>query len=275
MKAMMKKVIVFATVVKSFRRLFVMIIGLMLTVSVLIAPQAQAQDDGAGKILKAMSDYMAAQKSVSLTFDSDIEVMTSDLQKIQFTSSGQLQLVRPNKLRASRVGGYRAVEIVFDGMTLTISDEDSNSFAQVDTPGSIDQLVDRLRNDHAIIAPGADLLFSSVYDIMMADVIDAKHIGLGVIDDVECEHLAFRTPDTDWQIWIAAGDHPVPCKYVITSKALTGAPQYTLRIRDWGADVPADAFVFKPPQGAQKVALEDLEHIDEVPPGVIAVGGMK
>ena len=38
-----------------------------------------------------------------------------------------------------------------------------------------------------------------------ANVIDAKHIGRGVIDGVECEHLAFRNLDTDWQIWIEAG----------------------------------------------------------------------
>ena len=52
-------------------------------------PAAQAQENAARKILKAMSDYVAAQKVISLTFDSDIEVMTVELQKIQFTSSGQ------------------------------------------------------------------------------------------------------------------------------------------------------------------------------------------
>jgi hypothetical protein len=45
--------------------------------------------------------------------------------------------------------------------------------------------------------PGADLLLSRVYDELMADVIDAKHIGQGVVDGVECEHLAFRNPDID------------------------------------------------------------------------------
>jgi hypothetical protein len=249
------------------------VVGLLWAPGFVGSPSAQAQD--ARKILKAMSDYMAAQKSISVAFDSDIEVMTSDLQKIQFTSSGRVQFVRPNKLHARRVGGYKAIEIIFDGKTLTISDEDNKSFAQIDSPGSIDQLVDRLRNDHGVIAPGADLLFSTTYDTLTADVIDAKHIGLGVIDGVECEHLAFRAPDIDWQIWIAAGTRPIPCKYVITSKAITGAPQYTLRIKQWQTDVPADAFVFKPPQGAKKVALETLENIDEVPPGIVAVGGVK
>jgi hypothetical protein len=103
----------------------------------------------------------------------------------------------------------------------------------------------------------------------MADVIDAKHIGQGVIDGVECEHLAFRTPDIDWQLWVEIGARPIPRKYIITSKTMAGAPQYTLRIKDWRTDaqVAADAFTFQPPADARKVELVALREIDEVPPG--------
>ena len=56
-------------------------------------------------------------------------------------------------------------------------------------------------------------------------MIEAKHIGRGVIDGVECEHLAFRNQDVDWQLWVQVGAKPIPCKYVITSKAVgIGAP---------------------------------------------------
>ena len=61
-----------------------------------VTPSAHAQD--ASKILKAMSDYVAGQKTISMTFDADIEVITSELQKIQFTSSGKVLLSRPDKL---------------------------------------------------------------------------------------------------------------------------------------------------------------------------------
>jgi hypothetical protein len=103
----------------------------------------------------------------------------------------------------------------------------------------------------------------------MADVIDAKHIGQGVVDGIECEHLAFRKPDVDWQLWVEIGDRPIPRKYVITDKALTGAPQYTLRIKDWRTDmqIAADAFAFKQPTGARKIEFTALRDIDEVPPG--------
>jgi hypothetical protein len=239
-------------------------------------PSAHAEKNGdAIKTLKAMSDYIAGQKTLSVTFDSDVEVITSDLQKLQFTSSGQVQLNRPDKLRATRTGGYTDVEVVFDGKMLTINGKDKNIFAQIDSPGSVDQLIGMLRDKYAVAAPGGDLLLSRSFDEMMMDVIDAKDIGRGVVDGVECEHLAFRNVDTDWQIWIELGARPIPHKYVITTKATTGMPQYTLRIKEWRTDVPADAFAFKSASGAKKVALEALADTDEVPQGSVITGEKK
>jgi hypothetical protein len=160
---------------------------------------------------------------------------------------------------------------LFDGTTFTFYGKHLNSFAQSQSPGSVDQLVDRLRAEYFVEAPGADLLLSNVYNKLIEDVIDAKHIGLGVIDGVECEHLAFRNLDVDWQVWVEVGARPIPRKYIITSKAVTGGPQYTLRIKDWKTDaaMAAETFAFKPPAGAKKVEFKELADVDEVPAGVV------
>jgi len=231
---------------------------------------AQAQE--ATKILKAMSDYTAGQNSISATFDSDIEIITPNMQKIQFTSSGQLKLSRPDKLRIRRTGGYADVEMVYDGKTLSLYGNNAKSYVQADAPGTVDQVIDTLQGKTGAAMPGTDLLLSKSYDELMSNVLESWHIGLGVVDGVECQHLAFRGTDTDWQIWIEAGAVPVPRKYVITSKTLAGAPQYTLRIKDWKTDAiaDADAFAFKPPVDATKVALDSavMREFDELPPGI-------
>ena len=234
-----------------------------------LATPALAEDDAA-KILKAMADYTAGQKSISATFDSDIEVITPELQKLQFTSSGQMRLDRPDKLRIKRTGGYTDVDMVFDGKLLSLYGNNAKSYVQADLVGSIDQLIDLLQSTSGGAMPGTDLLLTNSFDELMANVTDARHIGQGVIDGVECEHLAFRGGDTDWQIWIESGARPIPRKYVITSKTLAGAPQYSLKIKEWKTDVPAeaDAFVFKPPADAKKADLNALAtmEFDEIPP---------
>jgi hypothetical protein len=252
--------------------LLIISIGVLVAATATWMPGAQAQKaDDAVQILKSMSDYIASQKTISLTYDSDVEVVTSEVEKIQFTSSGKVLLSRPDKVRASRTGGYADVEMVFDGNVVSAVGKNINAYTQFESVGSIDQLIAKLRGMDLITAPGADILGSHIFDDLMADVIVAKHIGRGVVDGIECEHLAFRDLDVDWQLWVEVGDRPIPRKYVITSKGVGGAPQYTLRIKDWKTDAPigADAFVFTPPQGATKVALDALVNIDEVPQGVV------
>lgn len=248
-------------------------VGILVAAAVSWMPRAHAQKapDDALEILKAMSDYIASQKNISLTYDSDVEVVTPEVEKIQFTSSGKVLISRPDKVRATRTGGYADVEIVFDGKTLSAVGKNINAYTQFEAAGSIDQLISKLRSLDLITAPGADILGSHIYDDLMADVIVAKHVGRGVIDGVECEHLAFRDLNVDWQLWVDVGDRPIPRKYVITSKGVGAAPQYTLRIKEWKTDAPvaADAFVFMPPQGANKVALDALVNVDEVPQGVV------
>jgi hypothetical protein len=229
-----------------------------------------ARADDAKDILKKMSDYLAGQANFTATYDTDIEVITTDLQKIQFTSSGAMQVSRPDKVHAVRTGGYNHVELFLDGKTLTVVNKDQNAYSQGNAPDSIDKTVDFLRNDYGAEVPGADLILSNVYDALSEGVLEAKHIGEGVVDGIECDHLAFRNQDTDWQLWVEKGDRPLPRKYVITSKAVTGAPQYTLRIKEWKEEAaPATAFTFTPPSGANKVDFKELKEMDEVPSGVV------
>ena len=251
------------------------LLGTILTMGIALGSQASAESGDAEKLLKGMADYVASQKALAVTYDSDIEVITSTLQKIQFTSSGQVQLSRPDKLRATRTGGYRDVEIVFDGKMLTVNNKDGKDYAQIEAAGTAEELIDVLREKHGVVAPGADLLLTNVFNVMMADVVEAAVIGKGVIDGVECDHLAFRNVETDWQIWIESGAKPIPRKYVITSKGIAEAPQYTLRIKDWKTEVAADAFAFKPDPASKKIAIGELGDIDEVPQGTTKAGAKK
>lgn len=243
-----------------------LLIGLAL---ISVGPGALAQGSDARSILKAMSDYVSSQKTIELTFDSDIEVVTPQMEKIQFASSGEVLLSRPDRLRAHRVGGYADVALFFDGKTASVLGKNINAYAQFDAPGTVDQLIEALRAGHGVALPGADLLLSRPYDVLVAGVKEAKHIGRGVVDGVECEHLAFRNFDTDWQLWVEVGKSPIPRKMVITSKTINNAPQYTLRVKNWksGTRLPADAFTFVPPATATRLGADALVDLDELPQG--------
>src|SRR6476620_11301198 len=228
---------------------------------------ARADDAQAKTLFKAMSDYLAAQQAISFDFDSTLEVVTDQDQKLGLASSGTLVLNRPDKLHATRSGGFADVEMDFDGKTMTLLRKDSNQFAKIEEPGSIDQLVDALRDKYHRPVPAADLLMADPYKELMPAVTDVKDLGSGVIRGVECDHLAFRTKEVDWQIWIAQGDRHYPCRYVITSKKVRGSPEYTLDIRAWkaGGEVASDAFKLGIPPGAQKLTPGQIPDLNDIP----------
>lgn len=232
------------------------------------APETAAADQGASSqnakaLLKSMSDYLAAQKNVSMNYDLIFEVVSKDHQKLQIATSGTVDVSRPNMIYATRKTGFSDTETFYDGKTLTLYGKGKNAYVQADAPGTIDSVIDQLRDKFHRQLPGADLLQSGVYDQLMTDVTDVKDLGSGVIDGKECDHLAFRAKDTDWQIWIAQGKEPYPCRYVITSKGVDQAPQFTLTVRDWKAGGAPGAFTFTPPAGATKMDVKDLENLKD------------
>ncbi len=237
---------------------------------------ARADEEYARNRVKSMSDYMAAQKAISFTYDATLEIVSRDQQKLGLATSGTLVLNRPDKLRATRAGGFADVEMLFDGKTVTLLGKNMNLYAQVDIPGTIDHLIDELREKYNKPLPAADLLMTDIYAEIMPQVTDAKDLGSGVIGGVECDHLAFRTKEVDWQIWIAQGDRPYPCRYTITSKLIDQGPQYNIQLADWktGDEVASDDFSFENSTKANKIALAEISELDELPEN-FTTGGAK
>jgi len=241
--------------------------GLIILTAALSATTAQASEADAKRLLQAMSDYLAAQKAISFDFDTNLEIVSAQQEKIALANSGAMTLNRPNKLHVTRKGGFANMEMAYDGKTVTLLGKNTNLYAQVEAPGTIDQLVDIFRDKYHKPLPGADLLMSNPYKELMPEVTEVKDLGSGVIRGVECDHLAFRTKEVDWQIWIAQGPHPYPCRYVITSKKVAGWPQYTVDILAWkaGAEVASDGFKLEIPTGAKKLTPDEVRELDEIP----------
>jgi len=227
----------------------------------------QADESDAKRILKSMSDYMGAQSALAIEFDATLGIVTTEGQVLDLASSGSVVINRPDKIRAKRSLGFADIEMVFDGKTLTLLGKKNNLYTQLEVPGTLDHLIDELKNTYNRPLPAADLLLSASYEEMMHDVVDIKDLGTGVVGGVECDFLAFRTEEVDWQIWIAQGEKPYPCRFAITSKLIENAPTYVVQTRSWktGSEVAKDDFVFSNSTSAEKVELENLQGVGDLP----------
>jgi hypothetical protein len=219
-------------------------------------PSARGQsavDPDAQSVLAAMSNYLGGLRSFSFEYSAADEVVTTDGQKLQFLHSGEMTVQRPDKLHATRRGAAGTAEIFLDGRGLTLFGKNADGYLQLDA-SNIDAAVEAVRK-FGFDAPGADLLVSAPLDGSTADMTSGSHIGMTFIDGVEVHQLAFRGAEVDWQLWVTAGDKPLPVRYVVTTKSIGSGPQYTLQMRGWNIAPQVDAarFAFAPPQGARKL----------------------
>jgi hypothetical protein len=92
---------------------------------------ARADETQAKSLVKAMSDYLGAQKAISFDYDTNLEIVSTQQQKIGLAGSGALVLNRPDKLRVMRMGGFANAEMVVDERTVTLLGKKANLYAQI------------------------------------------------------------------------------------------------------------------------------------------------
>ncbi len=212
-------------------------------------------DPEADRILRSMTSHVAGLKQFSLTAENTIEAVTEDGQKIQFTAPASMTVSRPDRFFAERRGDVVDQAFHYDGKSLTLYNPGTKHYATVPAPGTIDETFDFAREDLDIIAPGSDLIDTRSYERLMQDVTSGSYIGVAVVGGHRCHHLAYRAGVVDWQLWVREGDQPIPCKYVITTTDVVGAPQFTVNVLDWNSDpeISPAMFEFVPPADASAV----------------------
>ncbi len=232
-------------------RLAGLIAGLLL-VSIANTQQVHAQTVGveakALERLRAMNDFLAEQKTLSVDTRNSLEVVLENGQKLQFDYAVMMTAQRPDKLLAVRTGDLVNQQLYYDGNTLTLHNPDDNVYATVAAPDTLEAMLDYARETLDLVAPAGDLLYRNAFEILTADVNSGFRVGTTLFEDVSCDHFAFRSIETDWQIWIRQGAQPLPCKMVITSREILNAPQFEVNMSNWklAETVSLATFQFKP-----------------------------
>ena len=123
-------------------------------------------------------------------------------------------------------------------------------------PPTLDEALDFLADEYDVQMASADLLYSSPYDAFMTKDTVGGWVDTQKIGDRSCEHLAYRKPVVDWEIWLSS-DRKLPCQLKLTYKQIPGAPSTLFTYRG-GIDNPQvtdDTFVAKVPDGFERIRL--------------------
>lgn len=233
-------------------------------------------EEKAMSVLKRMADFLSKAQRFSLTQEISYDAVQESGQKIEFGSARMVTIIRPNRARmdiTDRDGSKSG--FIFDGKQIAVFDTDPNVYATVSKPGTLDEAVDYFTQELDMVMPLGEL-FSSDLPNRLSDVVDSiYYVDESIIDGVNCDHLAARTAKTDFEIWIAKGEKPLPHRVVINYKNEVGQPQFRAQLSDWNLSpkISDSYFAFTPLAGAKKIPFAPWKSASAV--GEKTEGGEK
>jgi hypothetical protein len=234
----------------------------LLTLSAIVSTDALAQaakvDPAAVQKLKQMGQFLDGLQQFSVNTQSIVEEMRYSGHRVDYDLSAKVTIKRPNKLSAARSGQLLNEQLIYDGKTLTSYKPGEKTYATATAPDTIEKMIDFARETVGVLLPAADLVYRGAHPLMLQDVTLAVVVGKAVVGGVKCDHLLFSRPGVDFQIWIAEGKQPWPCKYVVTEMDTPTKLSITTFMSGWNLkpDVEDARFKFAPPKGVQATAFK-------------------
>lgn len=219
-------------------------------------------DPQAHALLKKMSDYMGGLKSFTADAYVVDEQIMGDGFKLSVLKAGSIKVRRPNKFFIAHRSMVGDQEAFFDGSHLIVHGKRIGMFIEVPVSGDVDAGLDAVTATLGAELLARDLLSTDAYTPLMEPVEESAALGTVEIGGVTCRHLAFRTDEVDWQLWIEEGKRPLPCRYTITSRWVYAAPQFTVTLTNWrvNPDLPANDFKFTAPEGTKSTTVKKFRE---------------
>lgn len=224
-----------------------------------IEPEAMARLDKMGAYLRSLDAFQVRAATTR-------EDVLTDGEKVQFSSVTDMLAQRPGHFRAEVDGDRYSRLYLYDGKAFTLFARRVGYYATVPAPPTIGELIDRLDDKYGIELPLVDLFRWGGPEASTKEITAATDIGPSVVEDVTCEHYAFRQPGADWQIWIQNGNYPLPRRLVITTTTDEARPQFT-SVYTWNLAPSFNdtAFRFDPPDDAKRIVLAEVGAASAAP----------
>jgi len=230
-----------------------------LGVKVEIEPAAMA-------LVKAMSNRLAAAKTMSFTAVTTYESPDRTGEPLAFFTRSQVTPQRPDKLRVITPGDGPRTEFYYDGKTAQAFEPAANLVAVADAPDTIDGMLRAAFQYAAIYFPFTDVIVSDPLKVITENLTIAFVVGKSiVVGDVPTDIVVLVGKYAHVQLWIGSDD-----KLPRMARAIfIGDPshyRHTVALSDWKLDEPVapDAFT--------SAALAGAKKIEFVPPAVPITG---
>src|SRR6185436_10597439 len=165
----------------------------------LVAPSTYAQtapasavDPASIQALKDMGAFLQTLKRFRVSTELTGERVLTDGQKLQHTATADMDVERPNRLRALMHSARSERELVYDGKTVTLYAPAQKYYSTVEFVDTIGRLIDLLEQRYRVELPLSDLFVWGTPAAPLDKIVSAMNAGQDFVGDHLCDHYAFR-----------------------------------------------------------------------------------
>jgi len=207
------------------------------------------------QILHKMCDFLKSQQQFTYKAEVADDQVYYGGKKLQYEIDMETFVRRPDRLRVNAEGDLIDKQFYLDGKTMTLYDKDRNVYGTLEVPPDIESALDKANKEFGVRVALTDLASPNLWEFLDKRIKHSLYVGQSKIRGVLCHHLSFDGDEVQFQVWIDAGDQPLPRKVVLTHKNLPASPQWTAFLSDWNfsPQLNDNLFAFTPPPGAEKI----------------------
>ena len=118
---------------------------------------ASAVDPASIQALKDMGAFLQTLKRFHVSTEVTGERVLADGQKLQHSATADMDVERPNKMRARMHSARSERELIYDGKTVTLYTPAQKYYSTVEFTETIGGLIDRLEERYGVQLPLSDL----------------------------------------------------------------------------------------------------------------------
>ncbi|WP_457606965.1 DUF2092 domain-containing protein [Nitratifractor sp.] len=167
----------------------------------------------------------------------------------------RVALQRPDRLRIDIVGDSKDQSYFFKAGKFDLFDWQFRLYGQLNTPETIDGMLDYIYDSYGIASPLANLLYSDLEDRLMPKG-RGFYLGVQKIGGIPCHHLGFVNKAKELQVWVQAEGDPLIRRFVIIDKS-TPWRLHSATTLQWNPGKFRQGwFDFVPPKDAVEISIE-------------------
>lgn len=224
-------------------------------------PAATAKEPDPMKIVQQMCDYLKSLTEFYFRSEVTDDQVYHGGKKLQYGIDMETYVRRPDRLFVSAEGDLVNKQFFFNGKTVTLYDKNAKVYGTMEVPPDIEGALDKADREFGLRVALTDLASPRLWDHISRKVEHALYVGMSKVRGVPCHHLAFDGSDVHVQVWVEAGDQPLPRKIVFLRKKLEGSPQWTAYLGDWNTSIKLGdgLFHFVAPPGVKKIKFAPVK----------------